>query len=157
MLGRRWIVFVASGAGLGYAPVASGTFGTLAGVAIYPAFDAVLGVSAALYLLAFGILVGAAVWVADEAEQIFAEKDSGRIVIDEVAGYVAAMLFVPLSVPTAVAAFFLFRFFDIVKIWPASFFDRRPGGVGVVMDDVVSGLYANLVLRLLFLPFGFFT
>lgn len=148
--GRRWIVVAASGAGLGYAPVASGTVGTLAGVALYPGFDALRGLSTALYLLAFAVLVAAAIRIAGEAERIFAEKDSSRIVIDEVAGYAAATLFVPMSLSTVIAAFFVFRFFDIVKLWPASWFDRRPGGVGVVMDDVVSGLYANLVVRLLF-------
>ena len=150
MRGRRWIVIVASGAGLGYAPVASGTFGTLAGVALYPAFDALLGVSPLLYLGAFVALVAAAIGIADAAERLFAEKDSGRIVIDEVAGYVATMLFLPMTVTTLAAAFFVFRFFDIAKLWPASYFDRRPGGVGGVMDDVVSGLYANVTLRLLF-------
>ena len=147
--GRRWIVVVASGAGLGYAPIASGTVGTLAGVALYPVFDWIRGVSVPLYVALFVVLVAAAIGIAHEAERIFAEKDSGKIVIDEVAGYIAATLFVPMSLFTVIAAFFIFRFFDIVKLWPASWFDRRPGGVGVVMDDVVSGLYSNLVLRAL--------
>ena len=83
---RAVIVFLASGAYLGYAPIASGTFGTLAGVALYPVFEVLRGVSPALYVLTFCGLVAAAIVIADEAERIFAEKDSGKITIDEIAG-----------------------------------------------------------------------
>jgi phosphatidylglycerophosphatase A len=145
---RRLLVFFATGAYLGYAPVASGTFGTLAGVALYPVFDALRQRSLILYLITFGGLVAAAIVIAGEAEALFGEKDSGKITIDEVAGYVAATLFLRPSAGVIVASFLLFRFFDVVKLWPASYFDREAhGGLGVVLDDVVSGLYANLALR----------
>jgi len=144
------IVFLASGAYLGYAPIASGTFGTLAGVALYPVFEALRVFSPALYVLTFCALVAAAILIADEAERIFGEKDSGKITIDEIAGYIAATLFVRPSLGVVAASFLLFRFFDIAKIWPASHFDRAVrGGPGVVLDDVISGFYANLALRLL--------
>jgi phosphatidylglycerophosphatase A len=146
---QRIVVFLASGAYLGFAPVASGTVGTLAGVAVYPLFDGLRRAAwPGAYLVAFAALIGAAVWLAGEAERIFGESDSGKIAIDEVAGYVAATLFVPLSPVTATVAFVLFRAFDILKVWPASLFDRRgAGGWNVVMDDVVAGFYANLALR----------
>jgi phosphatidylglycerophosphatase A len=144
------VIFLATGAYLGYAPFASGTFGTLGGVALYPVFDRLRLVSPALYVVTFAGLVAAAVVLAGEAEALFGEKDSGLITIDEVAGYVAATLFLPPSLATVVASFVLFRFFDVVKLWPASWFDREVhGGPGVVLDDVVSGLYANLALRAL--------
>ena len=147
-MNRRLLVFLATGAYLGYAPVASGTFGTLAGVALYPAFDALRQRSLILYLVTFCGLVAAAIAIAGEAETIFGEKDSGKITIDEVAGYIAATLFVRPSVSVVVASFLLFRFFDVAKVWPASYFDREAhGGPGVVLDDVVSGVYANLALR----------
>jgi phosphatidylglycerophosphatase A len=147
---RRLLVFLATGAYLGYAPVASGTFGTLAGVALYPAFDALRQRSLALYVVSFCGLVAAAIVIAGEAEAVFGERDSGKITIDEIAGYIAATLFVRLSLTVVVASFLLFRFFDVVKIWPASYFDREVhGGPGVVLDDVVSGVYANLALRVL--------
>jgi len=147
---RHAVIFLATGAYLGYAPVASGTFGTLAGVALYPVFDRLRLVSPALYLLSFAALVAAAVILAGEAEALFGEKDSGRITIDEVAGYIAATLFIAPSVGVVVASFLLFRFFDVVKVWPASYFDREVhGGAGVVLDDVISGFYANLALRAL--------
>jgi phosphatidylglycerophosphatase A len=148
---RRVIVFVASAAYLGYAPVASGTFGTLAGVALFPLLHALRLASTALYLVTFAGLVAAAIWVAGEAEGLFAEHDSGKITIDEVAGYATATLFVTPSLATLVASFLLFRLFDVVKPWPARWIDRElPGGAGVVLDDVFAGLYANLSLRLLF-------
>jgi phosphatidylglycerophosphatase A len=147
---RSVVIFVATGAYLGYAPVASGTFGTLAGVALYPVFEALRQFSAPIYLLTFCGLVAAAIVIADEAEKIFGEKDSGKITIDEVAGYIAATLFLRPSLGVVAASFALFRFFDVVKIWPASHFDREVhGGPGVVLDDVISGLYANLTLRVL--------
>src|SRR5439155_7731230 len=86
---RRVIIFLASGAYLGYAPVASGTFGTLAGVALYPVFEALRNLSVPLYALTFCALVAAAIIIAGEAEVLFGEKDSGRITIDEIAGYLA--------------------------------------------------------------------
>jgi len=147
---RAIVVFLASGAYLGYAPVASGTFGTLAGVALYPVFDRLRLLSPSIYLVSFAALVAVAVILAGEAERIFAEHDSGKITIDEVAGYIAATLFIAPTLSTVVASFFLFRLFDVLKLWPASYFDREvEGGPGVVLDDVISGFYANLALRVL--------
>lgn len=146
----RWIVFVASGAYLGYAPIVPGTFGTLPGVALLPLFDGLRGLSTVAYLGAFVALVAGAVHVADRAEAIFAEKDSRKITVDEIAGYVAAMLFVTPTIATVATSFVLFRILDVVKPWPASYFDRQRGGRGVVLDDVCAGLYANLALRAIF-------
>lgn len=153
---RRAIVFLASGAYLGFAPVASGTFGSLAGVALYPVFDALRTASTGLYLLTFLGLVAAAIWIAGEAEAVFGEKDSGKITIDEVAGYIAATLFLRPTLATLLVSFFLFRLFDVLKPWPARYFDRQvSGGAGVVLDDVFAGFYANLLLRALYWSFGF--
>ncbi len=152
---RRITIFLASSAYLGYAPVASGTFGTLAGVALYPVFEGLRRFSPPLYLTSFLALVAVAILVAGEAEALFGEEDSGKITIDEVAGYLAATLFIAPTPATVVASFVLFRFFDVVKLWPASYFDREMhGGAGVVLDDVFSGLYANLTLRIVFGLYG---
>ncbi|MBI2962762.1 MAG: phosphatidylglycerophosphatase A [Deltaproteobacteria bacterium] len=152
---RRAVIFLASGAYLGYAPVASGTFGTLGGVALYPVFEGLRRFSPALYVLSFLALVAAAVAIAGEAEEIFGEQDSGKITIDEAAGYVAATLFVTPSIPAVIASFLLFRAFDVAKPWPAGYFDREiRGGPGVVLDDVIAGFYANLALRALFALIG---
>jgi len=103
-----------------------------------------------LYLLtalAFSFL---AVYASQVAEGIFQEKDASRIVIDEWAGFLWAMLFIVPTFPHIVGAVALFRFFDIVKLFPARWFqDNLPGGYGVVLDDVAAGIYANICLQVL--------
>ncbi len=91
-----------------------------------------------------------AFYASGEAEKIFEEKDPSRIVIDEWAGFLWAMFLVSPTVSHLLGGGALFRFFDIVKIFPANFFQKRlPGGLGVVMDDVAAGIYANVVLHIL--------
>ena len=144
---RRFVIITATWGGTGFSPVASGTVGTLAAIPLYMLLE---GLPLPLYgitLLAFFFFAS---WAAGKAEVIFAEKDSGKIVIDEVVGYLVTMLAVPFSWPAVVAGFFLFRFFDITKIPPARYFDRQvKNGYGVVLDDVVAGIYACAVLHLM--------
>jgi phosphatidylglycerophosphatase A len=145
---RAVILLLASGLYLGYVPIASGTVGSLAGIPLFFAFDRLRPVSVTLYLLAFAALVLAACWVSGRADELLQEHDSHKIVIDEIAGYVAATLFLEPSWTHVALAFLVFRVFDIVKPFPAGYIDQHfPGGYGVTLDDVVSGLYANLVLR----------
>lgn len=94
-------------------------------------------------------LILGSVWVAHRAEQQLNAKDPGCIVIDEIAGMCVTMLFVPLTLTTGAAGFFLFRLFDIIKPPPARQMETiLKGGWGVVMDDVVAGVMANIVLRI---------
>jgi phosphatidylglycerophosphatase A len=91
-----------------------------------------------------------AFYASGEAERIFQEKDSSRIVIDEWAGFLWTMFLVSPTASHLLGGVALFRFFDIVKIFPANFFQKRlSGGLGVVMDDVAAGIYANIVLHVL--------
>jgi len=144
---RRFILFLSSNAGLGYAPFASGTFGTLAGI---PVFFLMASLPPWLYAVTWTGLLFLSFWAADEAGRIYGVADDGRIVIDELVGYLATVAFLPFSWPTALLGFALFRIFDISKVPPASWFDRRmKNGIGVVLDDVVAGLYGALLLRLL--------
>ena len=143
---RRFILFLSSNAGLGYAPVASGTFGTLAGI---PAFFLLAPLPPALYLVTWLGLLFLSFWAAGEAGKIYGVADDGRIVIDELVGYLATVAFLPFSWKAALLGFVLFRIFDIVKVPPANWFDRRlKNGYGVVLDDVVAGIYGALALRL---------
>jgi phosphatidylglycerophosphatase A len=97
-----------------------------------------------------------AVYAAGEAERIFDRKDSPRIVIDEIVGLLWSLAFVGPTIGRIVLAFFLFRFFDIVKPPPARWCqDRLPGGWGVVMDDVAAGIWANVLLLLALRYFDF--
>lgn len=151
---RGLIILLASGFGTGYSPVASGTVGCLVGIPLYLAFDPLQHSSVPLYLLTFAGAVAFACWVADHAERAFGEHDSGKIVIDEIVGYLAATLFVPPTFATIVAAFLIFRVLDIIKPWPAGAIDAGlAGGPGVVLDDVVSGLYSCAIVHVL-LAFG---
>jgi len=144
---RRFILFLSSNAGLGYAPVAPGTFGTLAGI---PAFYLLSGFPPLLYLATWVGLLFLSFWAAGKAGRIYGVVDDGRIVIDELVGYLVTVAFLPFSLEAAILGFFLFRLFDIAKPPPASWFDRRlKNGYGVVLDDVAAGVYGAIALRLL--------
>jgi len=143
---RRFILFLSSSAGLGYAPIASGTFGTLAGI---PAYWLLAKLPPTLWLLTVVALFFLSCWVAGEAGKIYGVVDDGRIVIDELIGYLVTIALLPFTWKAAILGFFLFRFFDILKPQPARYCDRQiKNGYGVVLDDVVAGLYAALFLRL---------
>jgi len=146
---RRLILFVASGAYTGYIPVASGTWGTLIAFPLYWwLFDPVRHLSTLLYLAGYVTAVLGACWIAGRAEVLLQEHDSHVIVIDEIVGYLAATLFMSPTWAATLVAFFVFRALDVIKPYPAGAIDRSlPGGPGVVLDDVVSGIYANLVTR----------
>lgn len=142
---RRLALLLASNCGLGYAPVASGTFGTLAGL---PAFWLMAGLSPAEYLLAWVGITAVAVWAAREAGRHYGVVDDGRIVIDELSGYLATVALLPWSWPNALLGFVWFRIFDILKPPPVGWIDRQcKNGFGVVFDDVAAGVYAALALR----------
>lgn len=148
---RRLVLFLASNAGLGYVPVAPGTFGTLAGI---PAFYLLAPLSPAAFAAAWVALLITACWICGAAGRYLGVVDDGRIVIDELAGYLVTVAFLPFSWTSALLGFVFFRIFDVLKPPPASWFDRRmKNGVGVVLDDVAAGVYAALALRLV-LYFG---
>jgi phosphatidylglycerophosphatase A len=143
---RRLILCLASNAGLGYSPLAPGTVGTLAGL---PVFYLLARLPAPLYLLTWTALLFLSFWVAGLAGRIYGEPDDGRIVIDELVGYLVTVALLPFSWTSALLGFLFFRLFDIVKLPPARWFDRQlKNGYGVVLDDVVAGLYGALALRL---------
>jgi phosphatidylglycerophosphatase A len=127
--------------------------GTLVGIPLYLALSSL---SWPLYLVSVSVLTLLAVYASGEAERIFDRKDSPRIVIDEIVGLLWSLAFVGPTIGRIVLAFFLFRFFDIVKPPPARWCqDRLPGGWGVVMDDVAAGIWANAVLLLVLYFFNF--
>ena len=130
---------------VGYIPFAPGTFGTLA------AFSCILffPFSTAVHLLFIVLWMVIGSIAATAAEKAFEQKDSSRIVIDEFVGYYVATIFVPNTIPLLIAAFLLFRFFDIIK--PLMIYKLESAlssGLGVMADDVLAGVYANLVIQL---------
>ena len=148
---NRVVVFVAraiaTGFGAGFAPVAPGTFGTLVAV---PIAWALSGLSLPAYLAVTAGVTLLAIGCARVADDSWGTHDTGRIVVDEIAGYLTTMALVPRDHPLALAAgFVLFRILDITKPPPARWIDRRlPGGAGVVLDDVTVGVYGAALLYL---------
>lgn len=134
--------------GLGYAPVASGTFGTLGGVAIaaligwtWPEYYLISLIVLTIVMSFLGALAGR--W----AEKRYGRKDPGEFVLDEVVGYMVAVMWVGFPGWThLILGFFLFRLTDIVKPWPARRLEKLPGGWGIVVDDLVAGAYALVAL-----------
>ena len=146
---RALVIAIATAGGAGYAPVASGTVGSLVALPIVPWLARLRGDSVAAALGVVLVIVLVAVWSAGRAEAIFGGKDHSRIVIDEVAGMAVAALFVPPTWAAAALVFVVFRVFDVLKPWPAGLIDRSGrGGFGVVGDDLVAGAYAGLLARL---------
>ena len=141
-----WTVF-----GLGLLPRAPGTFGTLAGVAI--AVGALQLPQTNLVILGAAVVVTlAAVPLARAAEAATGKKDPQSFVLDEVAGYLVAILGLPIaSHPWLIvlAGFALFRLFDILKPPPIRRLEKGPGGIGVVADDLMAGVYANVCLHII--------
>jgi phosphatidylglycerophosphatase A len=134
--------------GVGYMPLAPGTFGSLVGVAIFLGLTRVAGGTILLFvaILAFTF---AGIWAGTRTEEISGRKDPGKIVVDEVAGQLIALLpllFVNWTITMVIVSFILFRFFDIVKPYPANRLQDLEGGVGVMCDDLVAGAYAAIIV-----------
>ncbi len=127
--------------------MASGTVGTLGAI---PLYLVLARLPLWLYLTTLVPFFFLASWVSGAAEREFGEKDSGKIVIDEVIGFLITMAGVSADWRSIVIGFLLFRFFDIVKVPPARYFDQQvKNGYGVVLDDVVAGLYACAALHVI--------
>jgi phosphatidylglycerophosphatase A len=140
-----WTLLAAWGP-CGLSPVAPGTVGTLGAVPLGWAVSRLPPPAQAAFLAGFLWLSIAA---AARAGRHWRVVDASQIVIDEVMGFLVTMAFVPFTWPAAAAGFLLFRLFDVLKPWPASYFDSVKSGFGVVMDDVAAGVWAGLVLLLL--------
>ncbi len=146
---KKAIVFLATGTYLGLIPFAPGTMGTLWGVIIaFLERDAGIGLHGAVIV----IVTAASIFISGQAIKIFASKDPSQVVCDEVAGYLVAFFLIPFTLFNAILVFILFRFFDIVKPYPVSYLDRTvPGGAGIVLDDIMAGVYANIAAQIILL------
>jgi phosphatidylglycerophosphatase A len=147
---RRLVTFVATGAFAGYAPRAPGTAGSVLGLLLVKfAFAPIWKHSPVGFLMMFALAFLCACGVAACAERIFAERDSSAIVLDEILGMVATMFGNPIAWSWLIVGFTLFRLFDIIKPWPALWFDRMQGGAAVMLDDLTAAFYANIALHVL--------
>jgi phosphatidylglycerophosphatase A len=127
---ERAVLFLATGFFIGTVPFAPGTFGSIIGLPIcflISRLDILIAVICTILFILF------AIWMAAVAEKALKKKDAGEIVIDEIAGLIVTFIGIPFTLKTVIVGFIIFRAFD---------------GPGIVLDDVLAGLYANLILRL---------
>jgi phosphatidylglycerophosphatase A len=143
----RLAIFIATAGYAGYFPIAPGTVGSAVGLLVYllvwwsgsPAFEAAL----------IAAVFAAGTWAGTIAERYFGGIDPGPVVVDEVLGMLVTLAFMPVTLWSAVAGFLLFRVFDVIKPFPARRFEALHGGLGVMADDAMAAVYANICLRLL--------
>lgn len=179
---KDYLALAIATCGVGYLPLAPGTWGSLVGVGLYYflkyafaevywfAFDnhwttkdafgegyehRVTFLFTCVLLLVIGGISLLGTWAASRTEKIIGRKDPGIVVIDEVAGQLVAFIFLPsfyfgvLVPPIVLIGFIAFRFFDIVKPYPARKLESLPGGLGIMADDLVAGAYSALVLSVI--------
>lgn len=153
---KRLAIVIATCAGVGYAPWAPGTFGSALGLLLLWGLRATGSIAFEVVVLA--AVLAAGVWSGSVAEQQVGRVDPGFVVVDEVAGMLITLAFIPLTIPAAATGFLVFRALDIFKPWPARGAERLPGGIGIMADDSIAGLYSNFATRgLLGLASGWLT
>ena len=139
-------MLIATGFYSGYLPKAPGTWGSLVGLLL---FFLLHTLSLPVYLAVVAGLFVVGSFAAGEAEKILDNRDPGVVVIDEIVGMLITMIAVPATPLTMALGFILFRIFDIAKPFPVSFFDQRfHGGLGIMLDDVMAGIYALIILQM---------
>ena len=147
------IHFIALGFGSGLMPKAPGTFGTLA---VIPVYYLCKDLSLFHYLLMVTLVSIAGIFICQYTSDALKVHDHPGIVIDEFAGFLITMIAVPFSWQWLLIGFLLFRFFDIIKPWPISFLDKKiHGGLGIMIDDIVAGFFALILMHLMLNFFSF--
>jgi len=135
---------ISTGLGSGFSPIAPGTAGSLIGAAVYliPGFEKYYVIVPAIILFFF--------WgsrAAGKMERAYGH-DPSRVVIDEIVGMWISLLLLPRTLVVTALSFVVFRVLDIVKPFPANYFDRKSGGTSIMLDDVVCGIYTNVLMQL---------
>jgi phosphatidylglycerophosphatase A len=143
----RLAVFIATAGYCGYFPIAPGTAGSAAGLVVYLLIR--WAGSPIAEAAAIAVIFAAGTWAATRAERYFGGIDPGPVVIDEVLGMLITLAFIPAGWSAALAGFLLFRVFDVIKPFPANRLEKFHGGFGIMADDAMAGVYANLALRAL--------
>ena len=142
---RRLALFISTFGYIGYAPIAPGTFGSAAGLAVFYAIRSTgsptVEIGTIVVLFALGI------WAGTVAEHHFGGIDPGPIVLDEVVGMLITLCLLPVNGTGAMVGFVMFRLLDVVKPFPSARFEKLPGGLGVMADDGMAAIYGNLAMH----------
>jgi phosphatidylglycerophosphatase A len=146
---QRAVLFCVTGAGAGYVPRLPGTVGTLVAIPFSLALNRFALINLTLGVLILIVSIYCAIWLSTQAANILKQKDPQVIVIDEIVGFVTANFLAPPRLSVLLWSFVLFRFFDITKVFPTNRLEKLPAGGGIVLDDVMAGLYTLISLRLL--------
>jgi len=143
----KLIILFTSSCYLGYSPIVSGTVGTLGGVVLYLLLNRFVQVPFYVYAIITGSIFLLGIPASTKAENIYGKKDSGKIVIDEVVGFMVTMFAIPFNWKNVAIGFFLFRVLDVIKPFPIRRFEDFDGGFGVMADDFIAGIYGCLIMH----------
>jgi len=145
---EKTIVFAATWGLIGFSPIAPGTMGSIAAI---PLCLMISVMDAPWNMICLLTLISVSIWIAHGAEKVIGQRDPGLIVIDEVCGMAVALFALPFIPIFIIGGFVLFRVFDILKPFPIRWLDKNvKGGLGIILDDIIAGVFANLVLRCIF-------
>jgi phosphatidylglycerophosphatase A len=142
---RRLALFISTFGYVGYAPLAPGTFGSAAGLAVFYAVRSTGSVT--VELTAIVVLFAVGIWSGTVAEHHFGGVDPGPIVLDEVVGMLITLCLLPVNGVGTFVGFLVFRVLDVIKPFPSARFEKLPGGLGVMADDGMAAIYGNLLMR----------
>ena len=143
---RNPLHWLATGFGSGLSPFAPGTFGTLAAI---PFYWLMTYLPLSVYIAVTVVAAVAGIWICQSATKAIGQDDHGSIVWDEFVGFWITMIAAPKGLFWLLAGFLIFRFFDIIKPWPIRWLDRYvKGGLGIMVDDVLAGLFGLLVMQI---------
>lgn len=143
-MSNNWIRLWATFFYVGYFPGCPGSMASIAGAVI----ALLIGENLSAYLFVLCVISWLGFTVGGRMEDILGEKDPSCVVIDEVAGAMIAFFMLPVDVSVFLTAFFLFRAFDMFKIYPVNKFEIMPGATGIMMDDLVAGIYTNIAMQI---------
>jgi phosphatidylglycerophosphatase A len=142
----------------GYSPIAPGTAGTLIAVLIYILEYIIFKTNCIITnLIIVLIMLYPSIKLGDAGEKFFNRKDPSEVVIDEMIGLWVSVLFIPFSLEIALLAFIIFRIIDIFKPYPIRKLEKLKGGLGIVLDDFMAGIFTNIIIRLIITLTGFFS
>ena len=144
---EKTVLFLATGFKAGNMPFAPGTFGTVLGL---PLCFLLSKIDFPIAMMGGAIFVLLTIWISHRAQKILKLNDPRCIVVDEISGFMITLLGIPFNLISSALGFIIFRIIDIAKPFPIRFLEKKiTGGMGIVMDDVVAGIYGNMLVRII--------